>query len=94
MRARSLLIEDFRKQARKDLEALNELTKLIEPPAWTKAVDITRDSIRLDGEAPSSAALVQILDGSPLFEHSEPLSSTRGANGEVFQMRTMRRPGK
>jgi Tfp pilus assembly protein PilN len=94
MRARAILIEDFRKQARKDLDALNELTKLIEPPAWTRSVDITRDAIRLDGEAPSSAALVQILDASPLFEHSEPLSSTRGANGEVFQMRTLRRPGK
>jgi Tfp pilus assembly protein PilN len=94
MRARALLLDDFRKQARKDLDALNEMTRLIEPPAWTRAVDINRESIRLDGEAASAAALVQILDASPLFERSEILSATRGANGEGFQMRTMRRSGK
>ena len=65
MRARALLLEDFRKQTRKDLDAFNELTRLIEPPAWTKMLDIQRDTIRLDGEAPAAAPLLQILDGSP-----------------------------
>ena len=94
MRARAILLEDFRKQTRKDLDALNEMTKLIEPPAWTRMIDITRDAIRLDGDAPAVAPLVPLLDASPLFERAEILSSSRGANGETFQLRTSRRAGK
>ena len=94
MRARAILLEEFHKQARKDLDALNELTRLIEPPAWTKGLEVNRDNIRLDGEASTAAALVQILDKSPLFERSETLSVTRGATGEAFQIRTTRRPGR
>jgi hypothetical protein len=94
MRARALLLDDFHKRTRNDLDALNELTRLIEPPAWTNNVDINRDNIRLGGEAPQASPLVQILDASPLFERSEILSFTRGANGEAFQIRTNRRAGK
>jgi hypothetical protein len=94
LRARAVLLDEFRKQTRKDLEALNELTHLIEPPAWTNVVDITRENIRLGGEAPQAALLLKILEGSPLFERSEPLVVTRGANGESFQIRTNRRQGK
>src|SRR5262249_14806819 len=46
LRGRSLLLDDFRKQTRADLDALNELTRIIEPPAWTTTVDILRDNIR------------------------------------------------
>ncbi len=94
LRARALLLEEFRKQTRKDLDAFNEVTRLIEPPAWTKMLDIQRDTIRLDGEAPAAAPLLQILDASPLFERSEMLTVNRGASGEGFQIRTYRRPGK
>jgi hypothetical protein len=94
IRARALLLDDFRRHTRQDLDALNELTRLIEPPAWTNLVDITRDNIRVSGEARQATPLLQILDASPLFEHSEPLSVSGNANGESFQIRTNRRPGK
>ncbi|HXA48709.1 MAG TPA: hypothetical protein VNV86_00325, partial [Candidatus Acidoferrum sp.] len=88
------MLEEFRKQTRKDLDAFNEMTRLIEPPAWTKALEITRENVRLDGDAPAASAVIGVLDGSPLFERSEPLSLTRGPNGEGFTIRTIRRPGK
>ncbi|MBS1857765.1 MAG: PilN domain-containing protein [Acidobacteria bacterium] len=94
LRARAMLIEDFRKQTRKDLDALNELTRIIEPPAWIRMLDITHDTVRLDGEAPAAAPLLKILDTSPLFERSEILLVSKGATGETFQIRTNRRPGK
>jgi len=94
LRARALMLEEFRKQTRKDLDAFNEMTRLIEPPAWTKALEITRENVRLDGDAPAASAVIGVLDGSPLFERSEPLSLTRGPNGEGFTIRTIRRPGK
>ena len=94
LRARAVLLDEFRKQTRNDLDALNELTHLIEPPAWTNLVDINRDNIRLGGEAPQASPLLKILDGSPLFERSETLVVTKGQSGEGFQIRTGRRQGK
>ena len=94
LRARAILLEDFDKRTRKDLDVFNEVTRLIDPPAWTKMLDISRDNVRLDGEAPAAAPLLQLLDSSPLFERSEMLSVTRNPNGEGFQVRAMRRAGK
>ena len=39
-RARALLLDGFRKQTRMDLDALNELTHLLEPPAWSNNIEI------------------------------------------------------
>jgi hypothetical protein len=94
LRARAMLLGDFRRQTRKDLDALNELTRIIEPPAWIRQLDITHDTVRLDGEAPAAAGLLQILDGSALFERSEMLLVSKGSTGETFQIRTSRRPGR
>jgi len=95
MRARAVQLDDFRAQTRKDLDAFNELTRLIEPPTWTSMMDITRDTIRLGGETPQSSPLPRILDSSPLFERTEILSVNRGGNGqEGFQIRVNRRAGK
>jgi hypothetical protein len=93
-RARTLLLDQFRQQTRKDLEALNEVTRLVEPPAWTNMLQLTRDGVRLGGEAPQTSNLVKILDGSPFFERTEILYSTPGAKGEGFQVQTKRRSGK
>ncbi len=92
-RARALLLDQFRKQTRMDLDALNELTHLVEPPAWTNAIDLARDTARMSGEAPQAAPLLKILDSSPFFEKTEIQMSPR-ANGEAFQIRTNRRKGK
>jgi Tfp pilus assembly protein PilN len=94
MRARSQLLDQFRKQTRADLDALNEMTRLVEPPAWTNSIDLTRDTVRIGGETPQVAPLLKILDSSALFERSEILSAVRSANGEAFQVRANREKGK
>ncbi|MBV8902595.1 MAG: hypothetical protein JOZ22_03090, partial [Acidobacteriia bacterium] len=63
-RARSRLLDDFRSQTRTDLDALNQLTKLLEPPAWSNSISITRDQARISGEAPQAAPLLRLLDSS------------------------------
>ena len=93
-RARALLLDQFRKQTRTDLDALNALTHLLEPPAWSNNIELARDSVRVSGSAPQTAPLLKILDASPFFEKTEIQMSTPQAGGESFQIRTSRRPGK
>jgi hypothetical protein len=95
-RAQTVLLDRFRAQTRLDLDALNELTRLIEPPAWATLIDLTRDTARISGEAPAAAPLVKILDGSPFFQNSAPDSINRGqgGSGETFQIHTTRENGK
>jgi len=93
-RARAQLLDQFRKQTRKDLDALNELTRLLEPPAWSNSIDLARDSVRISGDTPQTAPLLKILDASPFFEKTEIQMSTPRASGESFQIRTNRRKGK
>jgi hypothetical protein len=93
-RAHAEVLDTFRQQTKKDLEALNELTHLFEPPAWTNNIAMTRGDVRIGGEAPQTSALVKILDGSPYFERSEILMSGPSGKGETFQIRANRRSGK
>jgi Tfp pilus assembly protein PilN len=96
MQARSLLLDQFRQQTRRDLDALNELTRLVEPPAWVSSTSLTRDSARINGEAPQAPILLKILDSSPLFEGSTPDTIQRSPTGvgETFSIRMNRRAGK
>ncbi len=92
-RARAELLDEFHGRTRTDLDALNELTRLIEPPAWTSSIDLTRDAVRVAGEAPQAAALLRILDSSPLFQNSTPdmiQRSSSGLTAEMFQIRSAR----
>ncbi len=93
-RGRAQLLDQFRKQTRMDLDALNELTHLLEPPAWSNSIDLARDSVRLSGEAPQTAPLLKILDASAFFENTEIQMSAPRGSGETFQIRTNRRRGK
>ena len=95
-RARTQLLDQFRNQTSADLAALNELTRLIEPPAWTNSVSLTRDTVRLTGEAPQASALVKQLDASPLFVTTTPdlVGRSNSGSGETFQIHSSRRAGK
>ena len=81
LRARARLLLDYRGQTRYDLDTLNELTRLVEPPAWTNNIDLERDSLRISGEAPQATKLVNILDASPFFKNSNPLQDVRTPAG-------------
>jgi Tfp pilus assembly protein PilN len=93
-RTRAVLLDQFRQQTRKDLEALNELTRIVEPPTWTNGVQMYRDNVRLSGETPQTALLLRILDSSPYFERTEIVYSSPNPKGEGFQVVTKRRSGK
>jgi Tfp pilus assembly protein PilN len=96
VQARTHLLDQFQQQTRRDLDALNELTRLVEPPAWTSSTNLTRDGARISGEAPQASPLMKILDSSPLFEGSTPESIQKSPTGvgEMFQIHTNRRAGK
>lgn len=90
-RARTLVLDQFRRRTRDDLDALAELTKILEPPAFLNSAEITRDSIRISGEAPQASGLLRAVDKSPLFEGSEHAAPmTRSQSGEVFAIRARR----
>ena len=94
-RARARLLDQFRKQTRMDLDALNELTHLLEPPAWSNNIALARDTVRIAGETPQTAPLLKILDASPLFEkHRNPDVRSPLPTGETFQIRTNRAEGQ
>ncbi len=96
MQSRTRVLDQFQQQTRRDLDALNELTRLVEPPAWTSSTNLTRDTARITGEAPQAAPLLKILDSSPLFEGSTQESIQRSPTGagEMFQIHMNRRAGK
>jgi Tfp pilus assembly protein PilN len=93
-RARAQLLDRLRNQTRGDLDVLSELTRLVEPPAWTNSINLARDSVRVMGEAPQAALLPKILDASPLFENSALDMVNRGTAGELFQIHTTRRSSR
>lgn len=93
-RARALLLDEFRSRTRSDLEALHELTRLLPPPAWANAVELSRDAALIVGEADQAAPLLKALDASPLFHNSEFNGINKVQNAEIFRLRTQRRPRK
>jgi hypothetical protein len=96
-RAQTQQLDRFRAQTRLDLDALNELTRIIEPPAWTSVIDLSREMARITGEARDASPLVKLLDSSPFFENSAPDFINRannGAAGEMFQIHTSRENGR
>ncbi len=87
------LLDQFRGRSQADFEILNELTRIVQPPAWTSSVEIYPDYVILAGEAEQAASLLKILDSSPYFQDSQFTSSvTRSVSkNEVFRIKTMRR---
>jgi Tfp pilus assembly protein PilN len=90
-RARSLLLDDFRNRSRADLDSLNELTKLLNPPIWTSQFDLNRDSVTIMGEADQAAGLLSVINSSPLFLNAEFSMISKSPAGELFRIRTARR---
>ena len=91
-RVKTASLDDLRGRSQADLEVLNELTRLLQPPVWTSTVELYPDSVVLAGEAEQAAPLLRLLDSSPLFQNSEfVLPVTRAGQVEVFRIRTARR---
>jgi len=91
LRARRREIYEFRLRARADLDALLELTRLLEPPTWLASVQLSRTAVQLAGETTRGPELLRLLDGSPLFGASQfTTPMTRVAGGESFAIRAER----
>jgi hypothetical protein len=90
-RRRTLLLDDFRKRTRADLNALNDLTKILQPPTWATSMELTRDSLRIGGETDQAAALLKTVDNSIFFKGSEfTMPIARVATGETYSIRARR----
>ncbi|MGI8991770.1 MAG: hypothetical protein ACR2I2_19595 [Bryobacteraceae bacterium] len=92
LRARTLLLDDFRKRSQADLDTLNELTRLLAAPIWTNMIEVNRDSVVIGGEADQAAPLLKILDGSPFFQNSEfAMSVVKAGSNEMFRIKAARK---
>jgi Tfp pilus assembly protein PilN len=88
---RTRQIDQFRLRTKADLDALAELTNLLQPPAWLNQLEMTRDSVSFSGEAEQAAPLLNLLDASPAFRNSEfSQSISRSPTGETFRIRAAR----
>jgi Tfp pilus assembly protein PilN len=86
-RARTKMLDEIRGRARADMDVLNELTRLLEPPTWTNSIELNRDTVRIGGDSPQATSLVKILDSSPLFKNS----TLKVTMNQAFQIETTRR---
>jgi hypothetical protein len=91
-RTRIQALDEIKGRSQADLEVLNELTRLLQPPIWTAGVEIYPDSVIISGEAEQAAPLLKLLDSSPLFQNSEfGLAVTRSNQVDQFRIKTQRR---
>jgi Tfp pilus assembly protein PilN len=91
-RARARLLDEFRTRTRADLDAINELTRLLPPPVWANTIELSRDTVLILGEADQAAPLIKMLDASPLFRNSEFNGISKVQNAEIFRLHAQRRP--
>lgn len=91
-RQRIASLDDFRRRTQADLDVLNELTRLLQPPVWTNSIEIYTDSVVISGEADQAAPLLKLIDSSPLFQNSEfAIPVTHNGTADQFRIKTMRR---
>jgi Tfp pilus assembly protein PilN len=92
-RRRIQLIDQYKRQSQSDLDSLNELTRIVAPPAWVATLEMNRTTVTIAGEADQSAGMLKTLDQSPLFMNSDftmPLGHTADGRTETFRVRTTR----
>jgi hypothetical protein len=70
-RAKSRLLDDFRRRSKAGMDAIAEVNRLLDPPAYLASLDVGRDSISITGSAEHAEPLLKLLDSSPLFQGSE-----------------------
>lgn len=87
------LIDQYKRQSQADLDALNELTRIVAPPAWVATFEMNRTTVTIAGESDQSAGMLKTIDQSPLFMNSDfTMPIGRGSDGrtEMFRIRTTR----
>jgi hypothetical protein len=85
-------IDNFRLRSKEDMDALNETTRVIAPPAFLNGMNLSRQSVEMSGHADQSAGFLKLLDGTGKFQNSEfTMPIQRDATGENFSIRAQRK---
>jgi Tfp pilus assembly protein PilN len=91
-RVRVTLLDGFRQRSKADLDALADLTKVMQPPVWVTTLEMNRNSAVLSGQAEQAAPLLKLIDGLPQFQGSEftgPMA--RAGKNEIYRIRALRK---
>jgi len=91
MRNRAQTLDNFRLRSKQDMDALNEVTRVIAPPTWLNGLQLSRTQLSITGETDQSTRLLKALDSTTQFKRSEftlPLARTQ--QGESFSIRAAR----
>jgi len=90
-RARAEAIDNFRLRSREDMDALNDITHVLEPPGFLDHMEMNRQSVDMSGQAEHADNLLKALDGTGMFRDSQfTMQITRVANAEAFSIRAQR----
>lgn len=82
-------LETKKKQSLQILQILNELTLVIPDDTWISNFELRDDTIHLHGQSIASAALIPLIDASPLFKNvsfRSPVTQNRQNNTERFHV--------
>jgi len=87
-RSRAQVLNSFQRRTRADLDALQELTRLLEPPAWLHGLEMNGETVTINGQVEQAAPLLKLLDSSPHFRNSEFVGQIQRADkNESFRIR-------
>lgn len=93
-RRRIALLDEVHGRSKADMDALAELTRILPPPTWVNSLELNRSQVSIAGETAQTAPLLQLIDGSPLFDGSEfAQPPMRAGAGEAFRIRAKRVAG-
>jgi len=91
-RAQIAALDGLRARTRADLDSLQELTRILPPPAWANGLYLNETVVTVSGEAQQSETLLKMIDESARFKNSEFTTAPgrTAAGNEVFQLRSQR----
>jgi general secretion pathway protein L len=91
VRKRTEQLDGLRRRPKADMDALQEMTRVIPPNTWLNLLEVSARQVLLGGETDQAAPLLKTIDTSPLFQGSEFVGSpVRIQTVERFQIRTNR----
>ncbi len=91
LRNRAQMLDTFRLRSKDDMDALNELTRVLKPPTWLNGLQLSRTQLTISGQTDQSTPLLKALDGTKQFKGSEfTLPMARVPTGETFSIRASR----
>jgi hypothetical protein len=86
-------IDSFRSSARRDLDLLLDLTRLIDPPGYAQQLSVSPTQVNLAGEVDQAEGLLKKLEASPLLKNLEftsPLQRNPMNQSELFRVKAER----